>query len=84
MLVSECCGAPIYGEILEEGTPDACGLCSDCKEWMGVCDDEICDSGCHNGWFEYYGELVACAECNDDLKLPKPGKESVKDERTSS
>ena len=40
MIVSECCGAPVYGEISDEGTPDAIGLCSDCKEWMGVYDDE--------------------------------------------
>jgi hypothetical protein len=29
--LSECCGAPIYGEIF-----DNIGLCSQCKEWSGI------------------------------------------------
>ena len=28
---SECCGAPIYGEIIDD-----LGICSRCKEWSGV------------------------------------------------
>ena len=39
MIYSECCGAPIYGEITGEGE-DACGVCSECKEWSGVMNDE--------------------------------------------
>ena len=29
--LSECCNAPIYGEITE-----GFGICSQCKEWSGV------------------------------------------------
>jgi hypothetical protein len=32
---SECCGAPIYGEIIDE-----LGICSRCKEWSGVVREE--------------------------------------------
>lgn len=38
-LLSDCCGAPIQGEIM--GTDeDATGVCSQCKEWSGVSDDD--------------------------------------------
>lgn len=32
---SECCGAPIYGEICGD-PPNEVGICSHCKEWSGV------------------------------------------------
>lgn len=36
---SDCCGAPIIGEITGEGE-DACGRCSQCKEMSGIATDE--------------------------------------------
>jgi hypothetical protein len=35
MLVSNCCGAPISGEIV-----DIVGMCSDCHEWAEIESDE--------------------------------------------
>ena len=32
-MISECCGAPVYGEVLGTGR-DAVGICGRCKEWM--------------------------------------------------
>lgn len=32
---SDCCDAPIWGEIV-----DGIGICSFCKEWCGVMEDE--------------------------------------------
>ncbi len=34
--ISECCGAPIYGEVT--GDPRI-GICSRCKEWSGAVVD---------------------------------------------
>jgi len=33
--LSECCGAPIYGEICGDRL-NQIGICSHCKEWSGV------------------------------------------------
>lgn len=37
-LLSDCCSAPILGEVSGEG-PDAVAVCSQCKEWAGVYDE---------------------------------------------
>ena len=39
MYLSECCDAPIDGEILGEGE-DAIAVCSKCGEWMGVYEED--------------------------------------------
>ena len=39
MILSDCCGATISGEVSGEGK-DAVGICSDCGEWANVYDDE--------------------------------------------
>ena len=44
MKLSECCGASISSEILDEGK-DAVGMCSACKEWSGIWDDEEEEDG---------------------------------------
>lgn len=33
-----------------------------------------CEAGCHSGWFIYNGDLIACAECNDNIMKPVPDK----------
>ncbi len=38
-MLSNCCDAPIYGEVTGEGE-DAVGLCSRCKEWANAYDEE--------------------------------------------
>ena len=38
MYVSSCCGAEVYDH------NDGIGICSDCKEWSDVYDDEEEDS----------------------------------------
>jgi len=40
MLRSDCCDAPIVGEVDGEGEEDACGRCGKCKEMAGVYDDK--------------------------------------------
>ena len=39
MLRSDCCDAPIIGEVSGAGEEDACGLCSKCHEQSGMYDD---------------------------------------------
>lgn len=51
-MISDCCSAPIYGEITGTG-PDACGICSECKEWAGVYDESMVP-------------CPACGTLNDD------------------
>jgi hypothetical protein len=41
-LLSSCCGSPVWGEIdkSSDNKEDWCGICSRCKDWSGVWDDE--------------------------------------------
>ena len=42
-MISECCGAPVVGEIMGEGK-DAIGICSSCGDWMGCYDEDVAEA----------------------------------------